>query len=204
MKDKDTKGLFKRLFGGKSKPVIPSNARFFLADLLGIDKTFTEDDLTTDEFDFLKNLVKEKYVEGEDDYSEYFKEGGKLVDWSLYGNQDSDGTYTLDQVRNAEGLMDLVKKSYNPEVSLATTLGQFGLKTNDKGELIAFDNYDFNYFSEMTENMTRTDALKGFFQQLLGGNPYKAMGIVAGKLGTDERDKAGNPVRINLGNLLDF
>lgn len=201
------KGLFESLFGGKRKPIIPSNARFLLTDLLGIDKTFTEDDLTTAEFDFLKNLVKEEYIDSTDkDYTEYFKEGGKLVDSSLYASKNSDGLYsfTLDQIRNSEGLMDLVKKSYNPELSLATTLGQFGLKTNDEGELIAFDNYDFNYFAEMTENMTRTDALKGFFQQLLGGNPYKAMGIVAGKLGTDERDKAGNPVRINLGNLLDL
>ena len=197
-------GLFETLFGSKRKRIIPSNARFLLTDLLGIDKTFTEDDLTTAEFDFLKNLVKEEYIDK--DYTEYFKEGGKLVDSSLYASKNSDGLYsfTLDQIRNSEGLMDLVKKSYNPELSLATTLGQFGLKTNDEGELISFDNYDFNYFAEMTENMTRTDALKGFFQQLLGGNPYKAMGIVAGKLGTDERDKAGNPVRINLGNLLDF
>jgi hypothetical protein len=146
MKDRDTKGLFERLFGGKRKPIIPSNARFLLTDLLGIEKTFTEDDLTTSEFDFLKNLVKEKYVEGQYDYSEYFKEGNKLVDSSLY-QQPSGDSFTLGQVRKAESLMDLIKKSYLPEVSLATTLGQFGLKTNEEGELIAFDNYDFNSFA---------------------------------------------------------
>jgi len=40
--------------GRRLKDLIPSNARWLLTDLLGIDKTFTEKDLTRNELDWLK------------------------------------------------------------------------------------------------------------------------------------------------------
>lgn len=178
------------------KDFIPSNARWFLADLLGIDKTFTEDDLTQDELGWLKEFVSKKYASQEDRPDTYAA--------NLYDTYDSKGVDPLARVKGTDSLLGLIKESYDPASSLATTLGQFGVSKDDKGNFIATDNYDFNWFSEMTENMTTADALKGIFQQLKGGNPYKAMGIIAGKLGTSEYEKAGNPVRINLGNLLNY
>jgi hypothetical protein len=178
------------------KDFIPSNARWLLADLLGIDKTFTEEDLTDRELDFLKQFVSKKYLSQEDRPDNYSA--------NLYDTWDSEGVTPLERVKGTDSLLGLIKESYDPASSLATTLGQFGVSKDDKGNFIATDNYDFNWFSEMTENMTTADALKGIFQQLKGGNPYKAMGIIAGKLGTSEYEKAGNPVRINLGNLLNY
>lgn len=177
------------------KDFIPSNARFFLADLLGVDKTFTEDDLTQDELGFLKEFVSKKYASQEDRPDTYAAD--------LYDTYDSEGVDPLTRVRESGSLLGLIKESFNPASSLATTLGQFGVSEDDEGNFIATDNYDFNKFSRMTENMTTTDALRGIFQQLKSGDPYKAAGILAGKLGTSEYKKAGNPVRINLGNLLD-
>ena len=59
MKYADRQGLFKRLFGSKRKRIIPSNARFLLADLFGSpDKVFTEEDLTSNELDYLKTNLK--------------------------------------------------------------------------------------------------------------------------------------------------
>jgi hypothetical protein len=177
------------------KDFIPSNARFFLADLLGVDKTFTEDDLTQDELGFLKEFVSKKYASQEDRPDTYAAD--------LYDTYDSEGVDPLTRIKESGSLLGLIKESSNPASSLATTLGQFGVSQDDEGNFIATDNYDFNFFSKMASNITNIDALKGIFQQLKSGNPYKAAGIIAGKLGTSEYEETGNPVRINLGNLLD-
>lgn len=185
------------------KDLIPSNARWFLTDLLGIDKTFTEDDLTQDELDWLKKFVYKEYASQEDrpDTAITFP---NTYAASLYDVKGSKNESAFNRLKQTDSLLGLIKESYDPASSLATTLGQFGVSKDDEGNFIASDNYDFNWFANMTENMTTTDALKGIFQQLKGGDPYKAMGIIAGKLGTSEFEKAGNPVRINLGKLLEY
>tara|TARA_B100000029_G_scaffold192550_1_gene190617 strand:+ start:1416 stop:2144 length:729 start_codon:yes stop_codon:yes gene_type:complete len=172
--------------GKRLKDFIPSNARWFLADLLGVNKTFTEDDLTSSELSFLQDLILNKSI------VEEYTSGGKNFPINFYGGG-------FHEIRKSDSLLDLIKQSYDPYKSMSTTLGQAQLSKDKEGNLIISDNYDFNLFANMTENMTTTDALKGIFQQLKEGNPYKAMGIIAGKLGTSEFEKAGNPVRINLG-----
>jgi hypothetical protein len=178
------------------KDFIPSNARWFLADLLGIDKTFTEEDLTSNELEFLQNFVKKA---GEGDFAKDRERGFQL--YSKDEKYDEGSAFT--DLKGSESLFDLIKKSYNPEASLATTLGQFGVSRDDEGNFIARDNYDFNTFSKMVENMRPQDVARGFFGQLRKGNPYKALGILAGRFGTSEFKERGNPVRINLGRLFD-
>ena len=115
MKDKDTKGLFRRLFGDKRKRIIPSNARFFLADLLGIDKTFTEEDLTESELQYIISKLKDV-----PDYTENFEEGERRA-ISFY--------YDEDEMQNEEGqftLKDIIKSSFkNPQNELDCAIELF-------------------------------------------------------------------------------
>ena len=194
MKYADTKRLFDRLFGGKSKPVIPSNARFFLADLLGIDKTFTEEDLTESELQYIISKLKDV-----PDYTENFEEGERRG-ISFY--------YDEDEMQNEEGqftLKDIIKSSFkNPQTSLQTALGKAALTQNKKGEFVIEDKYDFDLASKDYGDVTTRELLNTLISSLsskeedFGDFLYKFSGRFGSKPGS------GNPVRINLGNLLDL
>ena len=93
------------------KDFIPSNARWFLSDLLGIDKTFTEDDLTRDEMQYLKdnlsNIISDGRFVGKQTVS--IRPGGRYI--------------SPDTIMGEGNLLSLIKKSFDPAQSLKTSLG---------------------------------------------------------------------------------
>ena len=182
------------------KDFIPSNARFFLADLLGIDKTFTEDDLTQDELGWLKNYLKES----SSDYLEDFeKEERRAI--NLYGNNV---TKSMQNEKGEFTLKDIIKSTYkNPRTSLATTLGKADISQNEKGEFVIEDEYDFDMASEQHSDVSNKEILQTLIQSLSSGGRGRGQNFgdflhkFSGRYGSSPG--SGNPVRINLGNLLD-
>jgi len=193
--------------GRRLKDLIPSNARWLLTDLLGIDKTFTEKDLTRNELDWLKesigtNLSRESdeldwSSEGKNPISFYYPESELLN--ASFKNKDLMSVF-LD---SSDSLLDLIKQSYDPHKSLATTLGMALLSKDEQGNYIIRDNYDFNYNKRLYGDIPKKDIPKIFFQQLKKGKPYRAFQVLSGGFGTSEFEETGNPVRINLGRLFD-
>jgi hypothetical protein len=170
------------------KDFIPSNARWFLADLLGIDKTFTEEDLTESELQYIISRLKDV-----PDYTENFEEGERRA-ISFYGNTD--------KMQNEEGqftLKDIIKSSFkNPQTSLQTALGKAALTQNEKGEFVIEDKYDFDLASRDFGEVTTRELLKTLISREydIGDFLYQ----FSGRFGS--RPGSGNPVRINLGKLL--
>jgi len=179
------------------KDFIPSNARWFLADLLGIDKTFTEKDLTEIELQYIISKLKDV-----PDYTENFEEGERRA-INFYGN--------VDKMKNEEGeftLKDIIKSSFkDPQTSLQTSLGKAALTQNEKGEFVIEDEYDFDIASEQHSDVSNKEILQTLIQSLSSGRRGQGQNFgdflhkFSGKYGS--RPGSGNPVRINLGNLLD-
>jgi len=90
--------------GRRLKDLIPSNARWFLADLLGINKTFTEEDLTSNELEFLQNFVKKA---GEGYFANDRERGFQL--YSKDEKYDEGSAFT--DLKRSESLFDLIKKA---------------------------------------------------------------------------------------------
>ena len=183
--------------GRRLKDLIPSNARWFLADLLGIDKTFTEEDLTSNELDWLKNYL----LESSSDYLEDFGEEERRA-LSLYSKdvnksmQNEEGVYTL---------KDIIKSAYtNPRTSLATSIGKADIVQNALGETIIEDEYDFDFATEEHSDISNKEILQALIQSL--SSDRRGMGFgdflhkFSGRYGSPPG--SGNPVRINLGRLL--
>jgi len=189
MKYADRQGLFKRLFGSKRKSIIPSNARFLLADLFGSpDKVFTEEDLTSKELDYLKtNLVE-------------IINSGRFVDKETVAIQPG-GEYTRspDDIMFEGNLLSLIKKSFDPALSLKTSLGKSTLDLSG-GQAVIKDMYDFELEPNKYKNATLLEVLTESGQL----NAYDLVSALAGKFGSDAREGEGKPVSINLGSLEDL
>tara|TARA_R100001594_G_scaffold131372_1_gene170970 strand:- start:14721 stop:15287 length:567 start_codon:yes stop_codon:yes gene_type:complete len=180
------------------KDFIPSNARWFLADLLGIDKTFTEDDLTQDELDWLRNYLQKS----SSDYLEDFGEEERRA-LNLYSHN------VTESMQNKEGrftIKDIIKSSYaNPRTSLATSIGKADIAQNALGETIIEDEYDFDLASAKHSDVSNKELLQTLIQSLSGqgqANFGDFLSKFSGRYGS--RPGSGNPVRINLGKLLEY
>ena len=192
MKYADRQGLFKRLFGSKRKRIIPSNARFLLADLFGSpDKVFTEEDLTSNELDYLKTNLKNIIRKGEfvDKDTVAIKPGGK------YRGSDS--------IMGESNLLNLIVKSFDPEQSLKTALGRSTLDLSG-GQAVIKDMYDFEVEPTAYKNMSFMDLLRNskIDGDKLGA--FELASFIAGKFGSDAREGERKPGSINLGSLDDL
>tara|TARA_R100000742_G_C4276624_1_gene97842 strand:- start:38 stop:775 length:738 start_codon:yes stop_codon:yes gene_type:complete len=167
------------------KDFIPSNARWLLTDLLGIDKTFTEDDLTRDEMQYLKDNLSNIISRGSfvNDQTVAIKPGG-TYDSAMMGESN---------------LLNLVKKSYDPRLSLRTALGNATLDLSG-GQAVIKDKYDF----EVEPSMYKDASLRDILTENSGLSAYDLISAVAGKFGSDAREGEGKPVSINLGTLEDL
>ena len=96
---------------------------------------------------------------------------------------------------DAIGIQKAIKKFKDPAFSMKTLLGQASITTNDKGETVVVDRYNFNEenpdsFKDYARKAARvvSDPIYGSFRE-------------AGSIfGSDEGE--GSFVRINLGKLL--
>ena len=170
---------------------LPSNVRQLLNDINPLSRMrrkynigmedFTEADTTPDEIEALKKIVKSNLDKGK-----------QFLEYDDF--QTSENPYD-DVGGDAIGIQKAINKFKDPAFSMKTLLGQASITTNDKGETVVVDRYNFNEenpdsFKDYARKAARvvSDPIYGSFRE-------------AGSIfGSDEGE--GSFVRINLGKLL--
>ena len=177
-----------------SKPkdrFLPSNVRQLLNDINPLSRMrrkynmgmedFTEADTTPDEIEALKKIVKSNLDKGK-----------QVLEYDDF--QTSENPYD-DVGGDAIGIQKAIKKFKDPAFSMKTLLGQASITTNDQGETVVIDRYNFN-----EEN---PDSFKDYAMKAarVASDPIYGSFREAGSIfGSDEGE--GSFVRINLGKLL--
>jgi len=148
---------------------IPPNVRQFIYDTSSLggtlgrrDAPFTEKNLNEKYLNELTAIAKKAKADGRDNinYKDY--------DTKLFENRS------------------IVKNLQDPQWNLSTLLGYAGLETNNKGETIVTDQYDFNNITGKSDGSMHDASFM-----------YNAARIAGGTFGSDKGE--GSPVKINLG-----
>jgi len=160
---------------------VPLNVRQFLHDLSGGREDITVDDLSSKEKEALIKVVKNAKARGSDAIT--------YDDYQTGQNQYAD-------VGGAKmNMFDMFGKLQDPAYSMKTTIGQAIIKTDDEGNVIVEDRYNFN---DSKGEFIFNDFLKGV--KNAGFNPYSQARNVARYFGSGEGE--GSKVTINLGKIL--
>lgn len=169
---------------------LPSNVRQLLHDInplsrmkrnlnLGMED-FTEADSTPGEIEALKNIVKSNLAKGKN-----------FIEYEDF--KTSENPYD-DVGGDSIGIQEAIKKFKDPAFSLKTLLGRASITTNDKGETVVVDRYNFN---EENPNSFRDYARK--VKRVISDPIYGSFREAGSIFGSDEGE--GSFVRINLGKL---
>ena len=163
---------------------MPSNLRQLFSDInpFGSDKDFTEANLDKDEYAAAQELVRRIQAQGRSNisYDDFNTTGGN-------GYSDVGGG-------GAFGLKAAYDKFKDPMYSLKTLIGRGNITTNDAGETIITDRYNFNEPNPQSLGDYRKKAA------LVASNPlYQGPRQLGSIFGSDEGE--GSFVRLNLGNL---
>ena len=161
---------------------IPTMIKQFLYDVTGGDKKLTEKDLLAPELEFLTTRA-----------ISLAEEGKNKIEYKDY-NTEGEGQSQYSDVGGGGGVFDFFTKLNDPAYSMKTTLGQAEIKTNDKGETIIVDQYNFN---DSDGAFSLLQFLKGI--KNAGFSPYAQARNIARELGSEEGE--GSVVEINLGKL---
>ena len=161
---------------------IPTMIKQFLHDVTGGDKKLTEKDLLAPELEFLTTRA-----------ISLAEEGKNKIEYKDY-NTEGEGQSQYSDVGGGGGVFDFFTKLNDPAYSMKTTLGQAEIKTNDKGETIIVDQYNFN---DSDGAFSLLQFLKGI--KNAGFSPYAQARNIARELGSEEGE--GSVVEINLGKL---
>ena len=173
------------------KRFIPSNIRQLLYDInprsqfkrkLNIPlEDFTEADLDIKEVEALKNIVKSNLAKGK-----------SFIEYDDY--QTSENAYGDVGGGKPTGIRKALNKLNDPVYSLKTLIGQGTITTNDKGETLVTDRYNFN------EDNPESLLDYGRKAALVASDPFYQGPRQAGSIyGSDEGE--GSYVRLNLGVL---
>ena len=170
------------------KRILPINMRQLAYDVFGGDDDLTENDLSPDEYAAAKEVTINA-----------LKRQSKAIEYKDY--QTSKGGYD-DVGGSVEGSKGVIRKSFeDPRYALKTTIGQASITTNDKGETILIDQYDFNEKNWKDRNFS-IEGIKTFIGDMKNAYNQPEYGIpraVGSYLGSGPGE--GSMVRINLGKL---
>lgn len=177
------------------KRILPINMRQLAYDVFGGDDDLTEIDLSPEEFNAAKEVVKNALQRKSNviSYTDYqtVPEGMK----SVY----DDPAYA-DVGGSIKGSQGVIKKSFNdPKYALKTTIGQARITKNDKGETIIEDQYNFNEKSWKDRSFS-IEGLKTFLgdmKNVIKQPEYFAPRMLGSYLGSGPGE--GSMVKINLG-----
>lgn len=177
------------------KRILPINMRQLAYDVFGGDDDLTEIDLSPEEFNAAKEVVKNALQRKSNviSYSDYktVPKGMK----SVY----TDPAYA-DVGGSIKGSQGVIKKSFSdPKYALKTTIGQARITKNDKGETIIEDQYNFNEKSWKDRSFS-VEGLKTFLgdmKNVIKQPEYFAPRMLGSYLGSGPGE--GSMVKINLG-----
>lgn len=170
------------------KRILPINMRQLAYDVLGGDDDLTETDLSPEEYAAAKEVTINA-----------LKRQSKAIEYKDY--QTSKGGYD-DVGGSVEGSKGVIRKSFeDPRYALKTTIGQASITTNDKGETILEDRYNFNE-KNWKDRSFSFEGLKTFVGDMKNAFMQPEYGIprtIGSYLGSAPGE--GSMVRINLGKL---
>jgi len=173
------------------KRILPSNIRQLLYDINPLSRfkrninvgleDFTEADLTPKELEALQNIARNNLANNK-----------KIIEYDDY--KTSSTTYGDVGGGNRTGIRKVIDKVNDPYYSMKTLVGQGTITTNDRGETVIVDRYNFN---EDNPDSIKDYAIKA---GLVAKDPfYQAPRQIASIYGSDEGE--GSYVRLNLGKL---
>ena len=189
------------------KRILPSNIRQLLYDINPLSRfkrdinvgleDFTEADLDVKEVEALQTMIKRIKTEGSKGYkdSEGVRRNVGRKDVISYDDYQTSNTAYGDVGGGSRtGISKVVDKFNDPYYSMKTLVGQGTITTNDRGETVIVDRYNFN---EDNPDSINDYALKA---GLVAKDPfYQGPRQVASIYGSDEGE--GSYVRLNLGKL---
>ena len=162
----------------RSEPLLPTNIRQLFYDVFGGEDVITEDTLKKKELSSLRETVVRA-----------IKRGSPFIEYEDYAT----GTKYGDVGGGPSSALAPLTKLGDPAYSMKTLLGQATITTNDKGETIIVDQYNFN--NAVDGNLIDyLAAVKG-----AGASLYGQGRAFAKYFGSHEGE--GSPVLINLGKL---
>lgn len=177
------------------KRILPINMRQLAYDVFGGDDDLTEIDLSPEEFNAAKEVVRnalqrKSNVISYSDYQTVPKGMKSVYDDSAYADVGG----------SIKGSQGVIKKSFNdPKYALKTTIGQARITKNDKGETLIEDQYNFNEKSWKDRSFS-VEGLKTFLgdmSNVIKQPEYFAPRMVGSYLGSGPGE--GSMVKINLG-----
>ena len=179
------------------KRILPINMRQLAYDVFGGDDDLTETDLSPDEYNAARevaiNALKRK--SNAIAYEDY-----QTVPEGMQSVYD-DPSYA-DVGGNIKGSKGVIRKSFDdPRYALKTTIGQASLTTNDLGETILEDRYNFNEKSWKDRSFS-IEGVKTFLGDMKNAFSQPEYGIprtIGSYLGSGPGE--GSKVKINLGKL---
>tara|TARA_R110000737_G_scaffold97605_1_gene131715 strand:- start:3824 stop:6154 length:2331 start_codon:yes stop_codon:yes gene_type:complete len=167
----------------KNNSLIPINIKQMVYDIFGGEGDVTEKDLSGNELTALKSIITPEVIrKGKLEYKDYQTTG----EGDIYSDVGGEGH---------QGSNPISKSFKDPAYALKTTLGQARVYTNEDGDVIIEDRYNFNDADdEVTFDSFLNDlrAVKSDWKYFLPRKTAKYFGSKEGE---------GSKIMINLGKL---
>ena len=167
----------------KNNSLIPINIKQMVYDIFGGEGDVTEKDLSGNELTALKSIITPEVIrKGKLEYKDYQTTG----EGDIYSDVGGEGH---------QGSNPISKSFKDPAYALKTTLGQARVYTNEDGDVIIEDRYNFNDADdEVTFDSFLDDlrAVKSDWKYFLPRKTAKYFGSKEGQ---------GSKIMINLGKL---
>jgi len=192
------------------KRILPINMRQLAYDVFGGDDDLTENDLSPAEYAAAKEVAINaiKRIEGQKLYRKENKD--KIPPFNLsplpnaitYADYQTSKSSYDDVGGSVEGSQGVIKKSFDdPRYALKTTIGQASLTTNDLGETILEDRYNFNEknWKDRTFSIEGVKTFLGDMKNAFSQPEYGIPRTIGSYLGSGPGE--GSMVKINLGKL---
>ena len=192
------------------KRILPINMRQLAYDVFGGDDDLTENDLSPAEYAAAKEVAINaiKRIEGQKLYRKENKD--KIPPFNLsplpnaitYADYQTSKSSYDDVGGSVEGSKDVIRKSFeDPRYALKTTIGQASITTNDLGETILIDQYDFNEknWKDRSFSMEGIKTFVGDMKNAYNQGEYGIPRVIGSYFGSAPGD--GSNVKINLGKL---
>jgi LysM repeat protein len=179
------------------KRILPINMRQLAYDVFGGDDDLTETDLSPAEYAAAREIAinakkRQSDTIAYEDYQTVPKGMQSVYDDPAYADVGG----------SIKGSQGVIKKSFNdPKYALKTTIGQARLTTNDKGETILEDQYNFNEKSwkDRSFSIEGVKTFLGDMSNVLKQPEYFGPRMLGSYLGSGPGE--GSMVKINLGKL---
>lgn len=162
---------------------VPINIRAFVGDLVGDDSKITEKNLSTEEQEALRRIALQNQARDK-----------SVIEYADYKTDANNRNQYVDVSGSSSNIDVVGKTATSPEYALKTALGQASITTDDEGNTIIKDRYNFN---DAKDNFEFDEFMGDVVKAGLSG--YAQARNLARYFGSGQGE--GAEVEINLGKL---